>query len=95
MAVTRYIDYLQRACRVHWLQPFHLNTCKRMVKAPKIFIRDSGLLQIISRKTNMRTLKGHPLAGNSCDGYVVEEVLQALPKGLQTHLIGADEVSSC
>jgi uncharacterized protein len=93
--VIRYIDYLQGAYLVHRLQPFHVNTRKRLVKAPKIYIRDSGLLHNVSSITNLHTLRGHPLAGNSWEGYVVEQVLQALPSGLQLYYYRTQAGAEC
>ncbi len=93
--VTRYVDYLQGAYLVHRLQPFHINTRKRLVKAPKIYIRDSGLLHNVSNITNLHILKGHPLAGNSWEGYVVEQVMQALPAGLQLYYYRTQAGAEC
>ena len=93
--VTRYVDYLQGAYLVHRLQPFHVNTRKRLVKAPKIYIRDSGLLHNVSSITNLHALRGHPLAGNSWEGYVVEQVLQMLPAGLQLYYYRTQAGAEC
>lgn len=93
--VTRYVDYLQGAYLVHRLQPFHVNTRKRLVKAPKIYIRDSGLLHNVSSITNLHGLRGHPLAGNSWEGYVVEQVLQMLPAGLQMYYYRTQAGAEC
>ncbi len=93
--VTRYIDYLQGAYLVHRLQPFHVNTKKRLVKAPKIYIRDSGLLHNVSNIRNLHSLRGHPLAGNSWEGYVVEQVLQAMPQGLQLYYYRTQAGAEC
>ena len=93
--VTRYVDYLQGAYLVHRLQPFHVNTRKRLVKAPKIYIRDSGLLHNVSNITNLHTLRGHPLAGNSWEGYVVEQVLRVLPSGLQLYYYRTQAGAEC
>jgi uncharacterized protein len=93
--VTRYVDYLEGAYLVHKLLPFHINTLKRLVKAPKIYIRDSGLLHNVSYINNLHTLRGHPLAGNSWEGYVVEQVLQALPAGLQLYYYRTQAGAEC
>lgn len=93
--VTRYVDYLQGAYLVHRLQPFHVNTRKRLVKAPKVYIRDSGLLHNVSNITSLHILRGHPLAGNSWEGYVVEQVLQALPSGLQLYYYRTQAGAEC
>lgn len=93
--VTRYVDYLEGAYLVHRLQSFHINTRKRLVKAPKVYIRDSGLLHNISNITSINMLKGHPLAGNSWEGYVVEQVLQSLPAGLQLYYYRTQAGAEC
>lgn len=93
--VSRYVDYLQGAYLIHRLQPFHVNTKKRLVKAPKIYIRDSGVLHAISHITSINSLKGHPLAGNSWEGYVVEQILQALPSGVQLYYYRTQAGAEC
>lgn len=74
--VTRYIDFLEGAFLLHRLPAFHINTKKRLVKAPKLYIRDSGLLHQLSGVHNMVSLKGHPVVGSSWEGYVVEQIKQ-------------------
>jgi len=93
--VTRYVDYLQGAYLVHRLQPFHINTLKRLVKAPKIYIRDSGLLHNVSNITSLHNLRGHPLAGNSWEGYVMEQILEMLPAGLQLYYYRTQAGAEC
>lgn len=93
--VTRYVDYLEGAYLVHRLQAFHINTRKRLVKAPKVYIRDSGLLHNISNITSLHALRGHPLAGNSWEGYVVEQVKQLLPQGLQMYYYRTQAGAEC
>lgn len=93
--VNRYVDYLEGAYLVHRLQPFYINTKKRLVKAPKVYIRDSGLLHNISTIASINALKGHPLAGNSWEGYVVEQVLQLLPSGLQLYYYRTQAGAEC
>ena len=74
----RYLDLLSDAFMVRQLQPWHANVRKRQVKAPKIYLRDSGLLhQLLGIRTD-RDLLTHPKAGASWEGYVVEEVLAAI-----------------
>jgi uncharacterized protein len=93
--VNRYIEFLQGAYLIHKLQPFHINTKKRLVKAPKIYIRDSGMLHAISNIGKMTALRGHPVAGNSWEGYVVEQVLQAMPAGLQLYYYRTQAGAEC
>ena len=93
--VNRYIEFLQGAYLIHKLQPFHVNTKKRLVKAPKIYIRDSGMLHAIINISKMNALRGHPVAGNSWEGYVVEQVLQAMPAGLQLYYYRTQAGAEC
>jgi uncharacterized protein len=93
--VNRYIEFLQGAYLIHKLQPFHINTKKRLVKAPKIYIRDSGMLHAVSNIGKMNALRGHPIAGNSWEGYVVEQVLQAMPAGLQLYYYRTQAGAEC
>lgn len=71
----RYLDVLTDAFMVRQLQPWHANVRKRQVKAPKIYIRDSGLLHQLLGIRNDRELQTHPKIGASWEGCVVEEVL--------------------
>lgn len=83
--VNRYVDFLEGAFLIHRLPAFFINTRKRLVKAPKVYIRDSGLLHRLSNVHNMTSLKGHPVVGSSWEGYVVEQIKQIKPKGLDMY----------
>lgn len=83
--VNRYVDFLEGAFLVHRLPAFFVNTKKRLVKAPKIYIRDSGMLHQLSNVHSLTMLKGHPVAGSSWEGYVVEQVKQLKPAGLDMY----------
>ncbi len=72
--VNRYIDLLTGSFILHRLTPYFVNVSKRLVKAPKIYIRDSGVLHQLAQITNYDALLGHPIAGASWEGYVVEQI---------------------
>jgi predicted AAA+ superfamily ATPase len=76
--MRRYLDLLTDAFMVRQLQPWHANIRKRQVKAPKIYIRDSGLLHQLLGIRNDLELQTNPKLGASWEGYVVEEVLAAV-----------------
>ncbi|MDP1606203.1 MAG: ATP-binding protein [Rhodocyclaceae bacterium] len=76
--MRRHLDLLTDAFMVRQLQPWHANLRKRQVKAPKIYIRDSGLLHQLLGIRNARELQMHPKLGASWEGYAVEEVLAAV-----------------
>jgi predicted AAA+ superfamily ATPase len=71
----RYLDLLTDAFMIRQLQPWHANIGKRQVKAPKIYVRDSGLLHQLLGIQNEKDLLTHPKLGASWEGFVVEQVL--------------------
>lgn len=77
--VTRYIGLLTDLLLVRRLAPLHANVGKRLVKSPKIYIRDSGLLHALLGIGDFNALAGHPVAGASWEGYVIENLLAAAP----------------
>ena len=83
--VNRYVDFLEGAFLVHRLPAFYINTKKRLVKAPKIYIRDSGMLHQLSNVHNINALKGHPVVGSSWEGYIVEQVMQLKPANIDMY----------
>ena len=76
--VRRYLDLLTGVFMVRQLPPWFENLGKRQVKAPKIYLRDTGLLHTLLGITNQHDLEHHPKVGASWEGYAVEEVLKAL-----------------
>lgn len=76
--VRRYLDILTGLFMVRQLPPWHANLKKRQVKAPKIYLRDTGLLHQLLGIRNEQSLLMHPKCGASWEGYVVEEVLKFL-----------------
>lgn len=80
--INKYIDYLEGAYLIRRLHPWHANANKRLVKSPKIYIRDSGLLHRLAGITNMEELRGNMLIGASWEGYVIEQISQAKPETL-------------
>jgi predicted AAA+ superfamily ATPase len=80
--VHKYLDYLEGAFLIRRLQPWHVNINRRLVKAPKVYIRDSGLLHRLADITSMEALKGNIIIGASWEGYVIEQIAQALPESI-------------
>ncbi|HYM60120.1 MAG TPA: DUF4143 domain-containing protein, partial [Thermoanaerobaculia bacterium] len=77
-SVRRYLDILSGVFMVRQLQPWHANLKKRQVKAPKIYIRDTGLLHHLLGIRTRRDLLNHPKSGASWENHVIEEALHAL-----------------
>lgn len=78
MTVKRYLDVLAGVWMVRQLQPMHANIKKRQVKAPKIYIRDAGILHYLLGIRKTEDLFVHPKYGASWEGYVIEEVIRAV-----------------
>jgi len=76
--VRRYLDLMTGVFMVRQLLPWFENLGKRQVKAPKVYVRDSGLLHALLGIGNRRDLELHPKVGASWEGYAVEEILKAL-----------------
>jgi predicted AAA+ superfamily ATPase len=80
---ARYLDTLVDTLMVRRLQPHLAHVGKRLVKSPKVYVRDSGLLHAVLGLGSTRDLQGHPVAGSSWEGFVIEQVAAALPAEAQ------------
>jgi uncharacterized protein len=80
---ARYLDTLVDTMMVRRLEPHLANVGKRLVKSPKVYVRDSGVLHALLGLPGVRELQGHPVAGASWEGFVVEQVAAALPASAQ------------
>ena len=75
--VTRYLDILHKLLMLRVLQPWYANTGKRLVKSPRPYIRDSGILHALLNLRTMDGLRAHPVAGKSWEGFVIENLIAA------------------
>jgi predicted AAA+ superfamily ATPase len=82
--VARYLDIMVDLLLVRRLLPWSSNVKKRLVRTPKVFVRDSGLVHALLGIRNQEELLGHPVVGASWEGLVIENVLNALPMSAQT-----------
>lgn len=79
--VRSYLDLLTGTFMIRQLQPWYENISKRQVKAPKVYLRDSGLLHNLLDIPSYQSLLGHPKLGASWEGFVIEQILSvAKPK---------------
>ena len=79
--VRHYLDILEGTFMVRVLQPYHANLGKRLVKSPKVYLRDSGLLHALLNLPNHQAVLGHPVLGASWEGWVIEQILAQAPAG--------------
>ena len=76
--VRHYLDILSGALVVQQLQPWHANVKKRQVKAPKVYVRDAGILHGLLDIRDQRDLERHPKVGASWEGFMLRQVVQQL-----------------
>ena len=77
---ARYLDLLVDLLLVRRLPPFHANAGKRLVKSPKVYVRDSGVLHTLLGLDDREAVLGHPVAGGSWEGFVIEQLLSVAPE---------------
>ncbi len=77
--VSGYVDLLVDLLLVRRLRPFHANVKKRLVKSPKVYVRDSGIVHTLLGIESHDALTGHPVAGSSWEGFVIENLLAVAP----------------
>jgi len=76
--IRQYVDLFENTFLIRSLRPFEGNLKKRLVKSPKIYIRDSGLLHTLLNINSMAELLSHPICGSSWEGFVIENILQSI-----------------
>ena len=74
VTIGRYLDLMVDLLLVRRLQPWHSNLGKRMVKAPKVYVRDSGICHALLGLSGANDLLGHPVVGGSWEGFVIEAI---------------------
>jgi predicted AAA+ superfamily ATPase len=77
--ISNYIDLLSDLLMVRRLQPWHANTKKRLVKSPRVYVRDSGLVHALLGLADFAQVAGHPVLGSSWEGFVIENLLALAP----------------
>lgn len=80
-----YLDLLVDLLLVRRLPPWHANLSKRLVKSPKVYVRDSGLVHALLGIADKETLLSHPVVGQSWECFVIENLLACAPDGVQGH----------
>lgn len=84
-SISRYLDFLEGAFIIHRLYPYSSNIKKRLVKQPKVYIRDSGILHRLLEIKSFSSLEGNVIIGNSWEGYVIEQIKQTAGNDLQLY----------
>ena len=79
VTIARYLDLMVDLLLVRRLQPWTTNLGRRLVKAPKVYVRDSGICHALLGIETMDHLLGHPAVAGSWEGFVIENIIGALP----------------
>lgn len=83
VSIGRYIDLLVDLLLVRKLPPYTANIKKRLVKSPRVYVRDSGITHALLNIATYNELLGHPVIGKSWEGFVIENIMAVLPQGAE------------
>ncbi len=85
VTVSRYIDLLVDLLLIRKLPPWTFNIKKRLVKSPRVYVRDSGITHALLNISSYNDLLGHPVVGKSWEGFVIENIMSVLPRRVQPY----------
>ncbi len=91
--IKRYLSYFESAYFIRFLQPWHVNIGKRLVKTPKAYFRDSGVLHYLAGISDKNQLFGHHIIGASWEGYGIQQVIANLPPSVLPYFYRTKEGS--
>jgi predicted AAA+ superfamily ATPase len=83
--IAAYLDLLVDLLLVRRLEPWHTNAGKRLVKSPRVYVRDSGLVHTLLGLATLEDVLGHPVAGASWESFVIETMIAVAPEGTQAN----------
>lgn len=82
--IAKYLDLMVDLLLVRRLQPWYKNTGKRLVKSPKVYVRDTGITHALLGLRGKEELIGHPVVGASWEAYVIENLINVAPEGTES-----------
>lgn len=88
MTIGRYLDLMTDLLLVRRLKPWTANVGKRLIKSPKIYVRDSGITHALLNIPDYNSLLGHPVVGGSWEGFVIENIMSVVPSRVQPYYYG-------
>lgn len=93
--VNRYLEFLEGSFMVRVLQPFHQNIKKRLVKSPKIYIRDTGLLHSLAGVESLEALQNQVMIGASWEGFVIEQIIDTFRDEYEYYFYRTHQGAEC
>jgi len=88
VTIGRYLDLMADLLLIRRLQPWTFNISKRLVRSPKIYVRDSGITHALLNIVDINQLLGHPVVGGSWEGFVIENLLSVAPATVKPYYYG-------
>jgi predicted AAA+ superfamily ATPase len=88
VTIGRYLDLMIDLLLVRRLKPWTANVGKRLIKSPKIYVRDSGITHALLNIPDYNSLLGHPVVGGSWEGFVIENIMAVVPTRVQPYYYG-------
>ncbi len=88
VTISRYFDLAADLLLVRRLKPWTFNIGKRLIRSPKIYVRDSGITHALLNIATYNDLLGHPVSGGSWEGFVIENIMSLAPSGVQQFYYG-------
>ena len=88
VTIGRYLDLMTDLLLVRRLKPWTANVGKRLIKSPKIYVRDSGITHALLNIPDYNNLLGHPVVGGSWEGFVIENIMAVTPSRVQPYYYG-------
>ena len=93
--IKKYLTFLEEAFLIRQLYPYTANVKKRLVKSPKVYIRDTGILHQLLNIPSFDSLESYPILGHSWEGYVIEQITQKLDLDTQYYFYRTHEGAEC
>jgi uncharacterized protein len=89
VTISRYLDLMVDLMLIRKLLPWTFNTGKRLIRSPKIYVRDSGITHALLNVEEFNNLLGHPVVGGSWEGFVIENILSVAPSRTKPYYYGS------
>jgi predicted AAA+ superfamily ATPase len=93
--ILRFLHFLEGAFMIRMLRPWYVNTNKRLVKSPKVYIRDSGLLHSLLGLQTFESVINHVQMGASWEGFVIEQIIHNLERSIQPWFYRTQQGAEC
>jgi uncharacterized protein len=93
--VKKAMDFLEQAFVCNRLEPWYTNAKKRIVKSPKIYVHDTGLLHSLLGIEKLDMLLGHPVSGFSFEGFIIQQLLEPLDHSCQSYFYRTQDGTEC